>query len=239
MWMNKNKFLTCSHDILLPMMFCQYQENCLPSGEDYFSCPIQSYDDCPSVAALLKLQYFTQYSDDRFWCVPFLQGVESLNSGSCVCVWSIDCKQTRLKPTCCIGPCYSFKQLISCCCKFSILLEKQEIQYCKHWCKNFNIHEATDWQQTAASFQFLLEQHFCCWCWWHQLFAFYIHSCKCINVEPMVVLCPSGCVWTFVSQSLCLGVCVFCLVCWGALGGSGALMGIMIGLADRALSQNL
>ena len=167
---NKNKFLTCSHDILLPMMFCQYQENCLPSGEDYFSCPIQSYDDCPSVAALLKLQYFPQYSDDRFWCVPFLQGVESLNSGSCVCVWSIDCKQTRLKPTCCIGPCYSFKQLIS--CKFSISVGtaflllllvtstfcKKETQYCKHWCHHLYMKHQTGFlvKLDSAVFCFVL-----------------------------------------------------------------------------------
>ena len=48
-------------------------------------------------------------------------------------------------------------------------------------------------------------------------------------------LCPRGCVWITVSQCLCFSFCVLCVVCWGlAFGGSGALMGIMIGLADRA-----
>ena len=70
------------------------------TGSRFLWCAVQCRRNCLFKLALLA----------------FLQCVKSLNSGSCVCLkhWL----QTRLKPTCCIGP-SSFKQLIS-CCKFWI-----------------------------------------------------------------------------------------------------------------------
>ena len=35
----QKKFPECSHDILLPMMFCQYQANCPPAEEQFFVAP--------------------------------------------------------------------------------------------------------------------------------------------------------------------------------------------------------
>ena len=87
-----------------------------------------------------------------------------------LCVFLKHWLQTRLKPTCCIGPCYFFKQLIS--CKFSISVGtaflllllvtstfcKKETQYCKHWCHHLYMKHQTGFlvKLDSAVFCFVL-----------------------------------------------------------------------------------